>query len=97
MQLLSFLGIIVHTLMLSLTTDDFQQRGIGHGPMTDLSAFIAAVSLEHIVIFIRLFIDYKIPDVPDRVKMCQALDDFEEKAYSKADKDHVDDWSEMAA
>ena len=55
MVFLSFTGVVVHSLLLSITTDDFQQRGIGSGPMTDLQAFVLTRIRAYFTANARLF------------------------------------------
>ena len=86
LEYLSYIGIVVHTLMLTLTTDDFQQRGWGNKPMSKYEAFAMAVMLEHFVIFVRIFIEYFFDDIPSNVVKMQALDDLEEEVFYESSK-----------
>jgi len=92
LEYLSYIGIVVHTLMLTLTTNDFQQRGWydGDKPMSKYEAFAMATMIEHLVIFCRIFIEYYFNNISTRVIKCQALDELEEQVFYNAVKSEAE-------
>jgi len=78
--ILSFCGVLVNTLLLVVTTNDFQNRY----SLSNFDTACYAIVLEHFIIILRLLIEYRWPDMPTRIIRCKALDAFEDTMYKKA-------------
>jgi len=84
LRIVAFFGIMTNMIICWATTRDIQEKGLWGSPMTQTEAILTGVAMEHIILIVRQIVDLSIDDVPDKVVMCKALDDFTDSVYTSA-------------
>ena len=84
-KLLSFAGVIVNLAYIGITSDFFEQLS-HHIPELRQTGnrVIVLVAAEHVLLLLKMLVDWVVPDVPDSVKVKMEREDYIEEKLQTA-------------
>jgi anoctamin-8 len=86
LKLLSFAGIVVNLLYLGITTDFFEQLSHHVPSMRQSGPRVGAlIAAEHILLLLRVVVDWLVPDVPDSVRIEMEREEFIDERREKVE------------
>ena len=86
LKMLSYAGLFCNLALLMITTDFFDELAAVMPAFETLGArLVVILGVEHLLIFIKLFVDFVVPDVPSKIKVRLAKDEHLAEAKLSAE------------
>jgi hypothetical protein len=84
---LSFAGIFCNLALLAITSDFFDELAVEMEGFKNIGARLAAILVaEHVLIFLKLFVDFVVPDIPSKIRVRIARDEHNAEARVAAEE-----------